>query len=236
MLQQGIGTVATRKAVVGMLTIFGFPTSPYVRKVLVIAQEKGLPFELVPATPHKPTEAFLAASPFRMMPAIDDDGFTLADSTAIAVYLDSKVPAPPLLPEDAQARGRAMLFDEFADTLLADHARAVGFNRWIGPVLLGIDGNMRAADAAETKAQPLLDWLEEQVPDTGWLAGADFSLADIAVACALRTMAYGMDVAARPRTAAWLERVHARPAWREIAAIEAQKIADAETSGEHRQD
>ncbi len=81
-----------------MLTIYGFPTSPYVRKVLLVAQEKGVAFDLVPATPHKPTDAFLAASPFRMMPAIDDDGFTLADSSAIALFLDAKHPAPPLLP------------------------------------------------------------------------------------------------------------------------------------------
>lgn len=216
-----------------MLTIYGFPTSPYVRKVLVVAEEKGLAYELAPATPHKPTPEFLAASPFRMMPAMEDDGFALADSTAIALYLDAKHPDPPLLPAAAQARGRAMMFDEFADTLLADNARAIGFNRHIGPVLLGVEGNSTAADAAEAKAGPLLDWLEEQASGD-WLAG-DFSLADIAVACALRTMAYGMDVATRPQTAAWLERVHARPAWHEIARIEAQLFDAAKASGEHRQ-
>lgn len=216
-----------------MLTIYGFPTSPYVRKVLVVAQEKGAVFDLVPATPHKPTEGFLAASPFRMMPAIDDDGFTLADSSAIALYLDASHPAPSLLPDDPQARGRVMLFDEFADTMLADCARAVGFNRHIGPALLGIEGNAAAADAAEERAGPLLDWLEEQAGD-GWLVGEDFSLADISVASCLRTLAYGMDVATRPRTSAWLARVHARPAWRQVAGNEAALFAEAESSGAHK--
>lgn len=215
-----------------MLTIYGFPTSPYVRKVLVVAEEKGLEYTLVPATPHKPTPAFLAASPFRMMPAMEDDGFALSDSTAIAFYLDARHPQASLLPVEPQARGRTLMFDEFADTLLADRARAIGFNRHIGPVLLGIAGNQEAADAAEAGAVPLLDWLEEQVGQ-GWLTG-DFSLADIAVACALRTMAYGMDVATRPRTAAWLERVHARPAWQTVAATEAALFAAAKDSGEHR--
>lgn len=219
-----------------MLTIYGFPTSPFVRKVLVIAQEKGLPFDLVPATPHKPTAAFLAASPFRMMPAIDDDGFTLADSTAIAFYLDAKKPWPALMPEDPQLRGLAMQFDEFADTLVSDAARAVGFNRWIGPTLLGVEGDDAAANAGEEKAHPLLDWLEEQVHKDEWLVGDDFSLADISVACVLRTLAYGMDVDARPRTALWLNRVHARDAWKQIAAIEADMIEKARSSGEHRQD
>jgi len=217
-----------------MLTIFGFPTSPFVRKVLVVAQEKGLAFDLVPATPHQPTDEFLAASPFRMMPAMRDGDFTLADSTAIALYLDARHPSPALLPGNPEARGKAVLFDEFADTLLADCARAIGFNRWIGPTLLGIEGDAAAADAAEAKVQPLLDWLESEL-GAGWLAGDTFSLGDIAVACALRTMAYGMDVATRPRTAAWLERVHSREAWREIAAIEAQMVAAAQESGAHKQ-
>ncbi len=216
-----------------MLTIYGFPTSPYVRKVLVVAEEKGLDYDLVPATPHKPTENFLAASPFRMMPAMEDDGFALADSTAMALYLDAKHPQPPLLPADPQTLGRAMMFDEFADTLLADNARAIGFNRHIGPVLLGIEGNAEAADAAEAKAGPLLDWLEEQA-GSDWLAG-EFSLADIAVACALRTMAYGMDVATRPNTAAWLARVHARPSWQAIATAERNLFAEAQDSGTHKQ-
>ncbi|QZH75148.1 MAG: glutathione S-transferase family protein [Erythrobacter sp.] len=218
-----------------MLTIYGFPTSPYVRKVLLVAQEKGLSYWLIPATPHRPSPPFLAASPFGMMPAIDDDGFTLADSSAIAHYFDAKHPAPPLLPRDPQARGRAVMFDEFADTLLADTARAIGFNRWIGPDLLGIAGDLEAADAAEAKVQPLLDWLEMQVPEEGWLAGEAFSLADIAVAACLRTMAYGMDVTTRPRTEDWLARVHSRPAWVAVAVSEAALVESARTSGEHRQ-
>ncbi|WAT18824.1 glutathione S-transferase family protein [Aurantiacibacter sp. MUD11] len=217
-----------------MLTIYGFPTSPYVRKALLVAEEKGLDYELVPATPHKPTPEFLSASPFRMMPAMEEDGFALADSTAMALYLDAKYPEPKLLPDDPKARGLAMMFDEFADTMLADSARAVGFNRYIGPTLLGITGDLDAADAAEERAHPLLDWLEEQIGD-GWLTGGDYSLGDIAVSCCLRTLAYGMDVATRPRTSAWLERVHARPAWQAVAAKEAEMFAAAEGSGEHQQ-
>lgn len=216
-----------------MLTIYGFPTSPYVRKVLLVAAEKGLSVNLVPSTPHKPTPEFLAASPFRMMPAMEDDGFKLADSTAIALYLDAKHPKPALLPTDPQARGRAILFDEYADTLLADSARTVGFNRHIGPTLLGIEGDSDAADAAEARAEPLLDWLEEQVGD-GWLLGDDYSLADIAVACCLRTLAYGMNVAMRPRTSDWLDRVNARPAWQQVAQRELDLFAVAEASGEHK--
>lgn len=215
------------------MQIFGFPTSPYVRKAMVIAAEKGADAELVEATPHKPTPEFLAASPFRMMPAMQDGDFTLPDSTAIAFYLDARFPEPPLLPADAQARGQAMWLDEFADTILSNSARGVAFNRYIGPALLGLPANEEAASAAEATAHPALDYLEQQMPDDGWLVG-DFSLADIAVASCLKTLSYGLDVKARPKTAAWLERMEARPAWQEVADLERDMIEGARVSGAHK--
>lgn len=216
-----------------MIKIFGFPTSPYVRKVLVIAAEKGANAELVEATPHKPTPEFLAASPFRMMPAMQDGDFRLADSTAIAFYLDAKYPQPALLPAEAQARGKAMWMDEFADTILSTGARGIAFNRYIGPALLGLPVNEAAAAEAEAKAIPALDYLESQVPADGWLLG-EYSLADIAVASCLKTMSYGLDVKTRTKTAAWLERVEARPAWQSVATQEAAIIDAAKASGGHK--
>lgn len=215
------------------MQIFGFPTSPYVRKVMVIAAEKGANAELVEATPHKPTPEFLAASPFRMMPAMQDGDFSLPDSTAIAFYLDAKYPQPPLLPADPEARGRAMWLDEFADTILSSSARGVAFNRYIGPALLGLPANEEAAAAAEATAHPALDYLEQQMPQDGWLVG-EYSLADIAVASCLKTLSYGLDVKARPKTAAWLARMEARPAWQEVADLERDMIEGARTSGAHR--
>lgn len=216
-----------------MIRIFGFPTSPYVRKVLLVAAEKAIPVELVEATPHKPTPDFLAASPFRMMPALEHGDFRLPDSTAIAFYLDALQPDPPLLPQAAQARGQAVWLDEFADTILAGSARGVAFNRYIGPALLGLPVNEAAALEAEGKAHPALDYLESRMPNDGWLTGA-FSLADIAVAACLRTLAYGLDVKARPRTAAWLDRIEARPSWIAVAAQERDMIEGAMASGAHR--
>lgn len=220
-----------------MLTIYGFPTSPYVRKVLLVAAEKGIDCELVTATPHKPTPEFLAASPFRMMPAMDDDGFALPDSTAIFMYLDAKHPEPPLLPAAPEDRGRAMWFDEFADTILSNWSRTIGFNRAIGPALLGLPKNEEAAAEAETAAVPALDWLEGQMPESGWLAGERYSLADLAVASALLTMAYGLDLdflESRPRTLAWFGRVSERPAWQQVHDREVAVYKDAIVSGEHR--
>ena len=215
------------------MQIFGFPTSPYVRKALVIAAEKGARVELVEATPHNPTPEFLKASPFRMMPAMQDGDFRLPDSTAMAFYLDAKFPEPPLFPTEPEARGRAMWFDEFADTILSNYSRAIAFNRYIGPELLGLPKNEEAAAKAEADAAPALDYFETQMLADGWIVGP-YSLADIAVGSALKTMSYGMDVKTRPHTKAWLERLEARPAWAAVAAQEGAIIEAAIASGAHR--
>ena len=54
------------------MKIYGFPLSPFVRKVVVSAREKGLDYELIPANPSQPTEEFLKVSPFSKIPAIAD--------------------------------------------------------------------------------------------------------------------------------------------------------------------
>ena len=65
------------------MKIFGFPLSPFVRKVAVAATEKGLAFEWEPSNPQAPTEEFARISPFRKIPALADGNFCIADSTAM---------------------------------------------------------------------------------------------------------------------------------------------------------
>ena len=204
------------------MKIYGFPLSPFVRKVIVVAHEKGIEAEVVPANPMQPTEEFLAASPYGKIPAIDDDGFRLADSTAIAVYLDAKHPNPPLLPADPEARAKAVWFDEVADTVVMAAGGPMLFNRLIAPKVLGQEGDEAAAQAAEEAIAGRLGYLERTLGEDGWLDGA-FSLGDIAVASALRAFHYAgwrIDKAAFPKLAAWYGRVTARPAWQAAAQVE----------------
>jgi glutathione S-transferase len=204
------------------MRIYGFPLSPFVRKVMVVAQEKGVATELVPANPMQPTDEFLAASPYGKIPAIDDDGFQLADSTAIATYLEAKYPQPALLPADPQGRAKAIWFDEVADTVVMAAGGPMLFNRLIAPKVLGQEGNEAAAQAAEEALAGRLGYLEQTLSEDGWLDGA-FSLGDIAIASALRAFAYAgwtIDRAKFPKLAGWYDRVTARPAWQAAAEVE----------------
>lgn len=212
------------------MKLYGALISPFVRKVAVIATEKGISFELGRGGPGSDDAEFLAASPLGKIPAIDDDGFKLADSSAIAIYLDAKHPEPRLIPEDPQARGKAVFYDEFADTVLGAAGLKILFNRLVGPKLLKVGGDEALALQGEAELPRWTDWFESVVPESGWLLGDVFTIADISVASTFRTLAYvrhGVDAAARPRTAAWFERVAARPSWAAVAAQEdvfAQRI------------
>ena len=205
------------------MKVFGALLSPYVRKVALVAAEKGLPWELVLAGPGSTDPVFRTASPFGKIPAIDDGGFLLCDSTAIVAYLEAKYPAISVLPADPQARGRAVWFDEFADTIHFGAGMKVLFNRLVGPKLLKIGGDEAAALQGEAELPRILAWLETQVPAQGWLVDEAFSLADIAVASVMRSLSavgWGADAVTYPQTAAWYASVTARPAWQTVAAIE----------------
>jgi glutathione S-transferase len=205
------------------MKIFGFPLSPFVRKVHLLAAEKNVEVEMVLGRPGQPNPEFEAASPFGKIPALQDGDFTLADSTAICTYIDALHPAPPMLPGDAKNKARAIWFEEFADTILVASGGKVLFNRFVGPKLLGLPGNEELAVQGLAELGPVMDYLESQAPDDGWLAGDGFSIGDIAVASALRSLGYvGLepDPAKHPRAAAWYDRVKERPSWQSVAARE----------------
>jgi len=200
------------------MILYGSSLSPYARKVLAFAAEKGIDVELQPtgAGPGRPSEDFLAASPFRKMPALRDADYTLADSSAIVHYLEAKYPEPALIPSDPKLRGKAVWYDEFADTVLVTCGSKIFFNRIVAPRFLGMPGDEEAARQAELNdLPPILDYLERTVPDEGgYLVGDALTLADIAVAgpfANFRHTKTNVDPSRYPRTVAYVECILARP-------------------------
>ena len=210
------------------MKVFGFPLSPFVRKVHLVATEKGIAVETVLGNPANPAAEFLAASPFRKIPALQDGDFSLCDSTAIVTYFDALQPAPPMLPGDARQQAKAVWFEEFADTILTPAGGKIVFNRFVGPKFMGLTGDEAAAKQGEAELVPILAYFEGVVPAADWLTGSAISIGDIAVASVFRTLGYvgfEPDAAQHPKTAAWYARICARPAWQAVAAREAAIMA-----------
>ncbi len=204
------------------MIVFGSTLSPYVRKVVAFAAEKGIEIELRQQGLGATDPDFLAASPFRKMPALQDGDFTVADSSAICAYLDAVKPEPALIPAEPRARGRTIWWDEFADTLLFACGAKMFFNRVVAPRFLGRDGDAEIADRAEREElPPLLDYLEGATPDAGFLVGDAVTLADLAVASPFVNLDHmAVALGDRPRLKAYLGRILARSSYAGVIARE----------------
>ena len=200
------------------MILYGSSLSPFARKVLAFAGEKGIELDLQPTGFPDHSAEFLEASPFRKMPALRDGDYTLADSSAIIHYLEAKFPEPALIPSDARLRGKTIWYDEFADTIACAAVGKIFFNRIVAPRFMGRDGDLEAAAACERDdVPPMLDYLEKVVPEgEGYLVGGSLTLADIAVASPFANFRHTetqVDPERYPRTVAYVERILARPSY-----------------------
>jgi len=206
------------------MILFGSTLSPYVRKVAVFAEEKGVALELQPTS----AEGFAAASPFRKMPAFSDGDFRISDSTAIITYLDARYPEPNLIPLEPRARARTIWFEELADTIVTAAGIAIFFNRFVGPRFFNVPCDHDAADTAERdRLPPIFDYLEGVIPASGFLVEDRFTLADIAAAspfATLGTIGVTIDPACWPKTAAYVAAIHARPSFAAIIASDRSTV------------
>ncbi|MGN5375297.1 glutathione S-transferase family protein [Sphingomonas hankookensis] len=213
------------------MQLYGSTISPFVRKVAVFAEEKGIAFDLIPTAPGDASPAFRAISPFGQIPAMVDGDAALADSSAIVAYLEAKHPEPALIPADPWLRGRTIWFDEVADTVVFAVGRTMLFNRVVGPLFRGVAGDAAAADRAEREQWPaILACLDEQVGDHAYLVGDRLTLADIAIASAFASALHAcppIDAAACPNLARYLDTMLARPAFATRIAGERAFIARA---------
>lgn len=210
------------------MILYGMRVSPFVRKVMVYAAEKGLKLEGRPGGFGFGGPEFEAISPFRKMPALADGDFSVCDSTAIIAYLEALHPEPALVPAAPRERARTVWFEEFADTILWDVAGKMFSNRVVARIN-GRTPDLDAADQAEREGlPPILDYLEQAVPGAGFIVGDALSVADISVTSPFVNMAYaGFEVSgeAYPRLRAYLDAMLARPSFVAAKAGEEKQIA-----------
>jgi glutathione S-transferase len=199
------------------MKLYGHPYSTCTRKVLLTLAETNTPYELTVVDfakgEHK-QEPHLTRQPFGQVPAIDDDGFKLFESRAIARYINQKARGP-LVPTDLQefARMEQWISIETSDfsgpamKFIFQHA----FHRPQSDEVLLAAGN--ALDLA-------LDVMNSRLSVAPYFAGNSFSLADI---CFMPYVGYLMGsppkerIARHSRVEAWWGRVSERPSWKKIA-------------------
>ena len=203
------------------ISIYGAALSPFVRKVRVIAKEKGLEYDHVHVDPFKKPEDYFEMSPFGRIPAFKDGDKVLADSGVIACYLDNQYPEPVLYPEDPYLKARTMWFEKFGDYELAPVATFGIFRNRVVMRLIGQECNeSQVSENLETKLPPLLDYLEKEVGDNTFIVNNQFTVADISIATHFVNMSLGgetIDASRWPKAANYINGILSRPAFAELS-------------------
>jgi glutathione S-transferase len=117
------GYSAAQRTAPLMLELLQFRHSSFCEKARLILAAKGLEYRVIEVTPGLGQLELFRLSGQRQVPVLVDGAEVIADSSAIAQYLERQVPTPPLIPEDPAERARVLLLEDWADTALASGVR-----------------------------------------------------------------------------------------------------------------
>lgn len=194
-------------------------TSPFARKVRIVAAEKHIEYELVVDIPWQADTRVPQYNPLGKVPVwVLEDGKTLFDSRVIVEYLDSISPVGHLIPTDPRARIAVRRCEALADGI-CDAAGQAFLERkrpetqqspeWIARQLGKVDASLAAMSA-----------------DLGmhnWCMGDTFTLADIACGCALGYLDFRFPEIdwrrTQPHLSEFYDRIMQRPTFKDTVPV-----------------
>ena len=191
---------------------------PNPRVVRIFLAEKGVQIPLVPVDlvgGENRREPYLSKNPSGQLPCLElDDGTFLAEITAICEYIEEKHPKPALVGSTPEERANTRMWVRRIDLNIVE-PMANGFRYAEGLALF--KNRMRtipqAADDLKAIAREKLAWLDGQIAGRDFIAGKNFTLADILLFAFMdfgATVGQGIDPSLK-NLSAWRDRVAARP-------------------------
>jgi glutathione S-transferase len=202
------------------------------QRVLWLLEELGVPYEVKRYARNKETmlapPELKAVHPLGKSPVITDGGSTIAESGAIVEYLVERygngrwIP-PPGTPERLRytywlhyAEGSAM--PPLLLKLVFDRVEVAPMPFFVKPIARTIAGRAKSS-FIEPQIKLHLDYLESELGKSTWFAGNEMTAADIQMSFPLEAADARAGLATgRPKLAAFLERIHARPAYQRALA------------------
>ncbi len=210
-----------------MLKVYGVHGSPFVRKVFIALDYKGIPYEIVRQMPFSGDAEYLRINPLGKVPALVDGDFTLCDSKVICQYLEDVYPEPALYPRNAADRAMARWYEDLCGGRVAELAAGIFFQRFMRPFAFKQQPDEELVGRIINRdLPPLLDYLESQVPADGFIFG-DFMMADLSIASPFFNASYaGYDVDASrwPALAGLIARVRELPRVKGVLEKEARAL------------
>jgi glutathione S-transferase len=199
-----------------MLKIFHAPRSRSV-KLVWLAEEMGLPYEIKAETFGQPSAEFLAANPCGAFPAIQDGAVGMGESPAIMLYMMERYGPTPLALRPTNAR-----YPDYIQFLIFGEASMAAFlNPIVMTQFMAPEGQKEnfTTGAAKDMFKRRLGAVERQLEKSGDYLAGDFTAADISVAYALGFgEMLGLSEAYSPKVLDYQARLRARPAYQAAAA------------------
>ncbi len=172
------------------MKLIGTTTSPYVRKVRIVLNEKKIDYAFLLEDLGASGSTLSEFNPLGKVPClVMEDGKTLYDSRVIVEYLDTITPVGKLFPPAGRARSDVKCWEALADGIMdaAVLARLEETKRpkeqqsaeWIRHQLGKVHSGLKA--------------MSRQLGEKNWCHGNTYSLADIAVGCALGWLSFRFD-------------------------------------------
>lgn len=208
------------------MKLYDFGPATSAQRVRVFLAEKGLELpteQLNVREGAQFTSGFTGKNPFHCVPFLElEDGTVIAESMSICRYLEELHPHPPLFGRTATERAvvdmwlRRFELDGFVPTL---HAIRNASPTFAGRVVPGTRNDLPQLPALVTRGREMMEIflgrVEPHMAKNAFVAGTDFSVADITGFFAVRSAnALNMDVGSRyPAVAAWFAKLSARPSF-----------------------
>ncbi len=195
------------------MKLYNMNLSNFATKSRIAIYDKGLNIEIAPIPgDNLKSPEYLKINPLGKTPALEIDGMVISESEVINEYLEDKFPDPPLLPRTPEARANVRTLTRFHDLYFEPPLRAL-FGQ-LNPKTR----DEKVVNEKLTEFNLRLDQLEKMLADSGFAAGADFTLADCALA---PTMFFATNLLpgfgakppleGRPKLEAWWTKVQTRP-------------------------
>ncbi len=209
------------------VTLIGYPVSPFVRKVRVAFETKGIAYDLDPIVPYTERERVLPYNPAGTVPVLlpGGDAEPVPESADIVAWSEGLVPTPSLIPTDPVLRDQVMGIQAFADSQMAQVFGGMMFGqRIVVPYYFGKPQGREqlVTQAMNDYAPQLLDTIAEIIDEDDFAVGT-FSVADIAMASWLRgaeLAGFKLDETHWPTIAGWLARCFDQPGFVSVIASE----------------
>lgn len=215
-----------------MLNLYMNPVSSNSQKVLFFLEETGIPFKshmVNLAKGEQNAAAFVDVNAFSAVPAIEDNGFKLAESLTILRYLAQKHGKHTFYPDNLEERAKVDQIADFTTLHVGRWSQSLVWNLVIAP-MIGQTANQALVEEARRQLTGYLPRLERYFTAssaTSYLCGPTLTIADCAFAPTAAGLARaGVSVRDFPLTAGYIQRVTDRPAFKKVQA-EAMKLMGA---------